>query len=166
MSDLSNTPTELARSLDSAIRSMSAAHDLDPRWIPAIIWQESAWKSLAVRYEANYSYLFHPERFTSPLISLSTEVNTQKTSWGLGQIMGALAREQGHKGFMAELLIPEINIKHMAIRLAELKKRTSLPDYIFAGYNGGIGAMRKQASGLFINQKYVTQVNRFLVKEV
>lgn len=166
MFELSYEAVDLRNYLEPVISQISKSYMVDPRWIKAIITQESQWKMFAVRYESGYPYLFHTEDFASGLISLATEVNTQKTSWGLGQIMGALAREQGHKGLMAELLIPEINIKHMAIRLAELKRRSPDPLHIFAGYNGGIGAMRKQASGLFTNQKYVTSVQGYMSKLV
>lgn len=160
------TALQLKKVLKPLIEKNAFSYGLDPSWFPAIITQESRWNLLAVRYEPNYAYLYRPEQFTSGFNSMATEVNTQKTSWGLGQIMGALAREQGHTGLMAELLIPDINIKHMAIRLAGLKKRSTEADFIFAGYNGGPGAMHKLANGQFPNQQYVDGVRKYLVKAV
>jgi hypothetical protein len=148
------------------IESIAAFHAIDPRWLTAIVTQESQWNMFAVRYEPAYQYLYHPETYASGLISFATEINTQKSSWGLGQIMGALYREQGGKGFMAELLIPEINLKHIAIRLAYLQKKSKDPATIFAGYNGGVGAMRKLPSGLFRNELYVRNVQKYVSKLV
>lgn len=160
--DASIAPSELRVLLNPTIEKMASLYQVDPRWIKAIITQESQWHPFAVRYESGYTYLFQPERFVSGLNSIATEVNTQKMSFGLGQVMGALAREQGHRGLMCELLVPEVNIRHMAIRLLALKRKVNEPEYIFAGYNGGYGAMRKQASGQFKNQAYVTAVQKYM----
>jgi Transglycosylase SLT domain len=143
--------------IKSLIKRIASSRKEDPNLVISIVDQESRFSSFAQRYESQYPYLFHPDRFKTGLISLATEINAQKTSWGLGQVMGALAREQGHKGFFAELLIPEINIEHIVTRLATLRKITSEPAYLFAGYNGGFGAMRKGVSGLFKNQHYVNE---------
>lgn len=140
-------------------------YQIDPSWGKAIVTAESQWNPYAVRYESSYSYLFEPMEYAkSGLISLSTEIATQKMSWGLGQVMGALAREQGHTGVMAELVDPELNLKHMCIRLAELKNRSNDAEHVFAGYNGGPGAMRKLETGRFSNQKYVDRVLEYLRK--
>lgn len=155
-------PTKVKEYLNPLIDKIAEIHYVDVAWIKAIISQESAWNPFAVRFESAYPYLYHPEIFISPFITMATEINTQKTSWGLGQIMGALYREQGGNGFIPELLIPEVNLRHIAIRLAELKRKSQDPLYVFAGYNGGFGAMRKQANGLFPNQKYVTSVASYL----
>jgi hypothetical protein len=159
-----NDPENVKISMEGLIEEVAKEYDLDPNWISAIITKESGWNIFAVRYEPNYPYLYRPEKFVGPLISPATEMATQKMSFGLGQVMGAVYREQQGKGFIAELFIPEINIKHMAIKLAELKRRVGVAEYVFAGYNGGPGAMQKLASGLFRNQRYVTDVLGYLDK--
>src|SRR6478736_1371356 len=108
---------------EDAIKKEATFNAIDPNLFKAIISQESAWNIFAIRTEPTYKWLYQPEEFAkNPLINLSTEVATQKMSWGLGQIMGALAREQGHKGLMGELLDPNINIKHIGLRLKTLSK--------------------------------------------
>lgn len=145
------------------IQKYSTKYKIDPAIIKAIIMQESAWQRFATRYESTYRWLYNPESFRSGWISLATEVNAQKTSWGLGQIMGALAREQGHKGFLGELLSPATNIKHICIRVAYLEKKCNSTEEIFSAYNGGLGAIHK-ANGRFKNESYVGSAMSHLIK--
>lgn len=146
------------------IKQATTKYNVDPAIVKAIITQESAWQMFALRYEPNYRYLFQPEIYAkSAFISISTEVNTQKMSWGLGQIMGGLAREQGHKGLMGELFIPQNNINHICIRIAALKKKCDSPEEIFACYNGGLDAL-KLVNGKFRNDGYVGSAMGHLIK--
>jgi soluble lytic murein transglycosylase-like protein len=153
----------MAKSYQDLVQGICKVYQIDPKWMKAMIQVESAWNPYVVRYESNYGYLYKPQDFLKSLISLNTEIACQKMSWGLGQIMGAVAREQGFKGNMPELVQAELNMKHMCIRLAELKKKSQDPDAIFAGYNGGPAAMKKN-NGMFINQRYVDKVNTELAK--
>lgn len=131
-------------------------------WMKAIITQESQWNPFAIRYEPNYRYLYQTESFAKiPLNNLSTEMMTQRMSWGLAQIMGGLAREQGHQGLMGELLDPETNLKHLCIRIRDLRKISALPDDIFAMYNGGPAAIHK-SGGKYSNQVYVDAIHSHL----
>lgn len=146
------------------IEAQALKYSVDPAVIKAIIHKESAWEPNAVRYEEHYKWLYQPEVFSKHvLISNTTEIITQKMSWGLGQIMGALAREQGHKGLMPELLDPRVNIMHICIRVQALMKRCKRPEEIFACYNGGFGALKTQA-GKFKNEDYVVAAMRHLIK--
>ena len=83
----------------------------DSDLVKAIITQESGWNAFAIRYEQTYQYLFNPDEFAKKnKVTLSTEINTQKMSWGLGQIMGAVARELGFEGSMPLLSDAQLNI--------------------------------------------------------
>lgn len=148
---------------ESRLQALCKLYQIDMRWVKAIITTESNWNQYAVRYEPNYPYILTPSKFTSPDISLSTELATQKMSWGLGQIMGGLAREQGHTGLMAELINPETNIKHLCIRLSHLKKISENEDDIFSMYNGGPGELNQKVNGIYFNQTYVDKVKANLV---
>lgn len=147
------------------IEKSSLKYGCDPSIVKAIIMQESAWNIYAVRAENSYRWFFNPELYASnnPWINISTEICTQKMSWGLGQIMGALAREQGHNGLMAEILEPYLNIKHICIRIKTLMKTCKSPEEIFACYNGGLG-MLKTVSGKFKNEGYVVSAMGHLIK--
>jgi hypothetical protein len=154
----------MAKSYQDLVEGICKVYRVNPMWVKAIVQVESSWNPYAVRYESDYSYLFKPQDFLrNGLISLNTEIATQKMSWGLGQLMGAVAREQGFKGTMPELVQPELNLKHVCIRLAELKKKSQDQDSVFAGYNGGPAAMKK-INGMYVNQPYVDKVNQELHK--
>lgn len=136
------------------IEKTSQLYSVDSKLIRAIIQQESEFNPWVVRYEVNYRYLLTPEKFAGSQNSLSTELNNQKMSWGLGQIMGGLAREQGFIEILPMLLIPEYNIEQVCIRVKALLKQSQEPADIFATYNGGLGALRK-TDGKYRNQSYV-----------
>lgn len=151
--------------IEEILQASALATQVDSKWVKAIICQESQWNQYAVRFEPGYRWLYYPQIFSKHyLISLDTETTTQKMSWGLGQIMGALAREQGHKGLMAELLKPEVNIKHICIRLKKLKTISPLAEDVFAMYNGGAAAKQKNQTGKYRNQEYVDSVLSYLQK--
>lgn len=147
---------------DNFILSNAMKFDIPSDWISAIIEQESNWNTYAVRYEPTYPYIFHASEFAHRLVlSIETETQCQKMSWGLGQLMGALARELGHQGPMGQLFDPETNIGFLARRLSQLKKISPLMEDIFAGYNGGPGAMKK-VNDRYPNQGYVDSVKKHL----
>lgn len=145
------------------IEDISKKFGINPLWISAIILHESSANRYQIRYEPNYKYLLNPQLFADHLhITLQTEIESQKISWGLGQIMGALAREQGHIGLMAELVEPELNIKHMCIRIQALGKYSANRDAIFSMYNGGPGILAKFKEQKYFNQHYVDKINKNL----
>jgi len=146
-----------------SVNEIANSFSIDPNWVKAIISQESQWNVAVARFERNYNYLYQPEKFTGPLNNLSTEMTLQKVSWGLGQVMGGLAREQGYTGPLAALIDPTLNISHIAHRIVTLKKYAQTPEDIFAGYNGGLGAIHKEV-GVYSNQAYVDACRQYLHK--
>lgn len=150
--------------LEAIIQKTCKTYQVDPNWLKAIVSTESSWNQYAIRYETSYQFLYQPERFAKlACVTLATEIATQKMSWGLGQLMGGLAREQGHTGMLSELIKPEVNIKHMCIRIDHLKKISQEPQDVFSMYNGGPGAIHK-SNGVYLNQAYVERVMGYLGK--
>lgn len=150
-------------SLEDIIVNHCFRFSFDPKWVKAIIQQESQGNTYALRYEPQYAYLYQVKIFAQhALISLATEETSQKMSWGLGQVMGAVAREQGHAGFMGELFQPELNVKHICIRLKNLKHWSLEKDDLFSMYNGGPGTLNHKVNGKYPNQAYVDSVNGYL----
>jgi len=138
------------------------SYGVDPLWVMALVLQESGANRYQIRYEPTYKYLFHPETFAEILkISPATEIESQKISWGLGQIMGAVARSQGHQGLMAELIDPETNLHQMCQLIRTLKKDAPDADGVFAMYNGGKLALEHKTTR-YPNQSYVDSVNKKL----
>jgi soluble lytic murein transglycosylase-like protein len=115
--------------LIAVARSVAEKHGMDAALLCAIIEQESNWDPWALRHEVGYTWLYDIAarkpwraglRIPAPAgVSSDTEYFGQKTSWGLLQVMGAVARERGFAGkFFSELCSPavglEIGCKHLA----------------------------------------------------
>lgn len=148
---------------ESLIQGEATRAKVNHEWVMAIVRRESSFNAYSIRFESSYAYLFQVEMYAKKLgVTINTEMMCQKTSWGLGQIMGALAREQGHQGPMGELFLPEVNIKHLCIRIKKLMTYSLVPDDVFACYNGGPGALHKKG-GVYINQEYVNTVKSYLL---
>lgn len=86
----------------------------------------------------------------------------QRASWGLMQVMGAVARQHGFKGgYLTEMLDPATNIKyglrHMEWLWGRFFSKYGL-DGVIAAYNAGSPRM---VGNHFENQSYVDGVKHF-----
>lgn len=125
--------------------------------LDAIITTESAWNPWAVRYEEHFIHTLSPERFSKySKITTQTELQLQKCSWGLGQIMGASARDLGYIGNLTELCKPEANLEWVCLFYATRCMPYKDVKEQVAAYNAG--SPRYIAAGTFINQEYVDKV--------
>lgn len=139
-------PTDVA----AAVTMAANRNGLDPYVLAALVQQESGGMTGAIRYEANYPYLWDvskrepyrgpndPLRFPSvrPCSSV-TEWMAQKTSWGCTQVMGAVARELGYTGtYLSDLCDPTIGVEYGAKHLAKFLSKYELEDALSA-YNAG-----------------------------
>ena len=129
--------------------------------IAAIVQTESSGNPQSVRFEPHYKYLFKTrENAQDNRITEATETVMQMTSFGLTQIMGAVARELGLKGSIFQLLEPKTNLTYCALLLKRLAKKYSQKDDLIAAYNAGSAV--KGLDGRFKNQQYVDKVNGYL----
>ncbi len=82
----------------------------------------------------------------------------QQASWGLMQVMGAVARQQGFAGdFHTELCtVPALGIDHGCRYLAACITRFGSEVRGIAAYNAG--SPRPAAGGGFVNQSYVDKI--------
>lgn len=133
---------------------------LDPVVLYAMLWKESSYNPWAMRYEPLFKWTLAHRDWASRLgLSPETEMLAQKSSWGLGQIMGAVAREHGFRGHLTELVQPKINLELCA---KHLKKKLVVYGSIEAAvsaYNQGDN--RKTPGGMYRNQvSYVDPVFR------
>lgn len=114
----------------------------------AICRTESGLNPWAVRHEPQYKY-FVGDRMSA------TERMTQGTSWGLMQVMGAVAREYGHVGWLSELCWPDVGLRYGLRHLKRYYDRyKNWPDAI-AAYNAG---SPRRKDGKYENQAYVDKV--------
>lgn len=108
---------------------------------------ESGWDPWAFRYEPYFRWLPHG---LNP-----TESMGRKCSWGLGQVMGQVAREHGFGGPFPQLCVPAINLDVAARVLRARYTRTGDWDAALAAYNGGLRGNRVAP---FRNQSYLDKV--------
>lgn len=143
------------------VQQHAAEFKLEPNLIRAIIIKESSWNPYAWNPEPHYRYLWNvatdrpfrvltvseriaevpPRDFPFLAGDRDQEWWAQQASWGLMQIMGAVAREYGFRGpYLPELVDPGINIRigckvlTSALRWANGDVRKAV-----ASYNGGRG---------------------------
>lgn len=138
------------------INVIAAKHGLPPWLVWAVCRQESAFDRCACRYEDRYRWLFDPSKVKPRICSLATEEIFQKTSWGLMQVMGAIYREYGYKGWLSA--IPEdveSQLEYGCMHLAGKIKKYGLEGGIVS-YNAG--SPRKGDDGKYVNQHYLDSV--------
>lgn len=143
------------------IEDVADAENVPANLLAAIVQTESSNNKFAVRFEPAYKYLFKTKENAQACgITEATETVFQMTSFGLCQIMGAVARELGLKGPIFQLLDEHINLQYSAKLLKRLAGRFKERDDIIAAYNAG--SPIKTMNGLYKNQQYVDKVNQYL----
>jgi soluble lytic murein transglycosylase-like protein len=129
--------------------------------IEAIVQTESGGDRFAIRFEPHYKWLFKTkENAQDNRITEATETVMQMTSWGLTQVMGAVARELGLKGPIFQMLEPKTNLTYCSLLLKRLAKKYTQKDDLIAAYNAGSAV--KGLDGRYKNQQYVDKVNGYL----
>lgn len=143
----------------SLIKEIAKKQDIDASLVAAIVSVESNGRTNAARYEPHFKWLLDPSKYARiNSITVQTEVVFQKTSLGLMQVMGAVARELGHEGDLPNLFYPEIGLSLGVKKLKSLLDTyTSVSDAI-SSYNQG--SPKKTGNGLYKNQYYVDMVLR------
>jgi len=87
-------------------KQTAAKYGLDPNIVCAVIEQESGWNPSAIRYEPAFMTKYVAPLYTAGKVT-ATEAYARSFSWGLMQIMGQVAREEGFDGeYLAQLCDP------------------------------------------------------------
>lgn len=143
------------------ITAEASGAGLDPTLVAALITVESNGDPFAWNPEPRYRYLWDVSRrtpfraMTTPEIARDTPPNDfpcfagdpdqewwgQRASWGLMQVMGAVARERGFRGpYLTALVQPQLNLSMGCGLLASLFAWANQePTQAVAAYNGGRG---------------------------
>ena len=130
-------------------RQKAALYQLDGDLICAIVEQESDWQPFAIRFEKDFLAKYVAPLFTAGKIT-ATEAYARSFSWGLMQVMGQVAREEGFLGAsLAELTDPELGLDAGCKHFAAIAKRIgAAPDadvaYLLAWNGGGNPAYPSQ----------------------
>lgn len=141
-------------SVERAILNAAGSYPIDLRMVKAIIHIESGGDEYAARFEPHYKWLYKPERFSKEAnVTIETEEAFQKFSYGPMQIMGAVAREEGYKGFLPDLCNMQAGTYWGTKYLISLLKKYKNPLDAVSAYNQG--SPRKTEDGLYENQGYV-----------
>src|SRR5271169_3165491 len=104
----------MSSALISIALTIAQRHGLDPSLVCAVIEQESAWNTHAIRYEPAFFAKYVAPLFTNNKVepATNTEAYSRAFSWGLMQVMGQSAREIGVAGqFLSELCDPANGIQ-------------------------------------------------------
>lgn len=145
---------------EAAINQVSNQLSIDQNLLFAVIWEESMGHSWNPRLEP--AYLESGRNYIASLaagklgITVETEKALQSFSWGLMQIMGMTAREEGFTGPLPQLCEPITGVFWGAKHLNRLLIKYLNTDDAIAAYNHGHA--EKNADGLYVNQPYVLRV--------
>jgi hypothetical protein len=103
----------------------------------AVVEQESAWDTHAIRYEPGFR-----TRYVAPLGLPPTEEIARSISWGLMQVMGQVAREHGFQGkFLSALCDPAIGLD---LGCAALASKLAIASSLPVGGSAGLQAREKR----------------------
>ena len=124
--------------LVSLARKAAASHSLDPSLVCAIVEQESAWNPWAMRFEPLFFAKYVAPLYTNNKVSAS-EAYARGFSWGLMQVMGQVARENGYtEPFLSALGDPADSLE-IGCRILRKKFETAAGDIArtLLAWNGG-----------------------------
>jgi len=126
---------------------------VDPSVVYGVCVKESRLEPAACRYEPHYKWLFQPDSVKPAICSEATEIIMQKISWGLMQVMGAVYRELGYRGWLSEITADvDAQLMYGCLHLADKIGRHGLRGGLSA-YNAGSPTDK--------NRGYVDDVLRF-----
>lgn len=155
MSFVDKLPIELIKFI---AQSQNMSWDL----IASIVMTESSGNTLSYKYEEQYKYLYFP-REISVLANIPADymIHLQKTSWGLMQVMGAVAYELGlpHTKLPTDLLDKKTGILYGCLHLKKFLSKYGDEEKAISAYNQGSPRME---NGMYLNQKYVDKVFNYL----
>ena len=93
-------------------KATAQQYGLDPALTCAVVEQESAWDTWAIRAEPAFD-----ERYVKPMHKTPTEEWARSMSWGLMQLMGEAARERGYVGALPALCDPTAGLAWGCVHL-------------------------------------------------
>lgn len=139
--------------LTTLIKSSASRRSLPWELVYAICQVESSLNPSAIRHEPRYRWLVGDNETMSP-----TERQDQMTSWGLMQVMGAVARELGHTGPLSDLLDPPTGLFYGCLHLRRFRAKYDIWPDVIAAYNAGSPRRVAGQIGPYVNQSYVDKV--------
>lgn len=122
------------------IKKQAEAHGVNPYLVMALCEKESALDTYAMRYEPGWRWFLHPIKWAKRVRTTEkTERVGQSISWGLGQVMGTVARERGFRDDFPRLCLPQVGVMYVCIQLRWLFEQGLDTPTALAAYNAGLG---------------------------
>ena len=120
-------------------RKYATKYSLDIALVCALVEQESSWCPWAMRYEPQFYSHYIAPMVAAGNIHSATEATARATSYGLGQVMGQVAREFGFTGqFLSELCDPDVGLDLCCHKLQKcMAAHPSSVENALLAYNGG-----------------------------
>ena len=164
---------EVPEAAQDLARTFAQKHGIPEQLLRAVVHVESAGDPWAMRFEPGYQWLWDvragrpyrgdPQSLPAPsFVSQETELTGQKTSWGLMQVMGAVARELGYRGrYLSVLCDADIGMEYGCRHLVALHTRFGTQGWeaVAAAYNAG--SPRRDSNGRWVNQAYIDRIRHF-----
>ena len=142
------------------LRSTEELYKVPGNLLLGLIRTESRGMPGVMRYERKYKWLHQPHLWAKKYgWTEETEEQLQKFSYGLAQLMGATARDNGFDSHFFRLLEPTIGASWGASHLFSLFKRYGSWDDAISAYNQGT-PKRNRFTGRYRNQNYVDKVRQ------
>lgn len=115
------------------IQKAAERYSIPTRVLAGLVAQESQGDTWAAKPEEKYRWTFGRLASHVPLLkkllprwrTQAQDFYMQRISFGLCQVMGAVARELGFKGYLTMLCNPEIGARMGAAKLADCLKRSN-----------------------------------------
>jgi hypothetical protein len=139
------------------VESNGNAWAWNPEPLYHYFWDVRLWRPFRTVTLSETSSMFPPSDFPALAGDHDQEWWGQQSSWGLLQVMGAVAREHGFKGpYLSQLCDPAINLDLGCAYLASLVawSKGNVAQAL-AAYNGGKAG---NLTAPFRNQRYVDKV--------
>lgn len=125
-------------------KQTAIAHGIDPVLACAVVEQESGWTPQALRFEPAFFSKYVMPMYASGHIP-ATEAYARAFSWGLMQVMGEVAREEGYTGHMVDLCVPAIGLDRGCVHLSKkLDQHHGDLTLGLLAYNGGSNQLYPQ----------------------
>lgn len=158
-SNLNGAGTMDRETILELITEYALKYDLEPAIVYGVCMRESTMNQFSYRYEPDYRWTVDPKSVKERNCSATSEEMLQKTSLGLMQVMGAVFREYGFRGWLPMVFAdPELQLDYGCKHLARKLNKYGLHAGI-AAYNSGVP--RRIAGGKFENQAHVDAVLAF-----
>ncbi len=141
----------------SDIQSVAGTLNIDPAILIALFRIETAGDSYRCRFEPRYKNVYYISRYAEALkITFETEEVFQKTSFGLGQILGSTARTIGFSDHLTKLCNPSVGCYWSGFYLCNLIEKYQDVYSAASAYNAG--SLLKDGS--YSNPAYVAKFKK------